>query len=70
MTLDGTKHNTINMIKQSNLQRHLQVLAKDIGVRLAGSDREQQAADYIAQEFQRAGANVAVEQFAVRERSV
>lgn len=70
MTLNGTKHNTINMIKQSNLQRHLQVLAKDIGVRLAGSDREQQAADYIAQEFQRAGANVAVEQFAVRERSV
>jgi len=49
---------------------HLNVLTRDIGVRLAGSRGERQAADYIASVFESCGAAVTVESFPVRERAV
>jgi hypothetical protein len=53
-----------------DIGRHLAVLTRDIGVRLAGSTAERQAADYIARELRRQGAEVAVEEFPARERAV
>lgn len=52
------------------IRRHLTVLTHDIGVRLAGSAAERQAADYIAAQLGRHGAAVAVEEFPARERVV
>ena len=52
------------------LAGHLGVLAKDIGVRLAGSEGERAAAVYIAECFASCGARVRVEAFPVRERAV
>lgn len=49
---------------------HLRKLTESIGVRLAGSPGESQAADYVAEHFERAGAEVTVEIFPVRERAV
>ena len=57
-------------VAQSNLGRHLRILAEDIGVRLAGSPGDRQAADYIAAEFAAAGAAVTVEEFPVGSRAV
>ena len=57
-------------VSPSRLQRDLQTLAGDIGVRLAGSPNEREAADYIAEEFARAGADVLIEEFPMRERAV
>ncbi len=52
------------------IRAHLGVLTRDIGVRLAGSPTEAQAADYIAAEGRALGAGVHLEPFAVRERAV
>ncbi len=57
-------------VPPDDIRRHLTVLTKDIGVRLAGSPGEQQAADYIAGEMRRHGAAVAVEPFPVHARAV
>jgi hypothetical protein len=48
----------------------LQVLTRDIGVRLAGSAGERRAAGYAAEQFERLGARVSVEEFPVLERHV
>lgn len=52
------------------LRKHLHVLTEEIGVRVAGSEAERQAADYIFAEFQRTGGNITVEKFPVMERWV
>lgn len=57
-------------ISVSNLDRHLRRLAVGIGVRLAGSSGEEKAADYLAKEFQRCGAEVSIETFPVKQRWV
>jgi len=57
-------------ISVSDLENHLRKLTIDIGVRLAGSSDEQEAAAYIADEFQRCGAEVSVETFPVQQRWV
>jgi aminopeptidase YwaD len=53
-----------------DIRRHLEVLTRDIGIRLAGSAGEKRAAAYIAGEWRRAGAVVSLEEFPVRERAV
>ncbi len=60
----------MNEVSPSRLKRDLQTLAGDIGERLAGSSNEREAADYIAEEFTRAGAGVSIEEFSIRERAV
>jgi len=60
----------MNEVSPSRLKRDLQTLAGDIGERLAGSSNEREAADYIAEEFTRAGAGVSTEEFSIRERAV
>lgn len=57
-------------IAAANLRRHLEFLTREIGVRLAGSPGEQQAADYLAAEFRKTGADVFLETFPVMERWV
>ncbi|OGV69907.1 MAG: hypothetical protein A2283_11050 [Lentisphaerae bacterium RIFOXYA12_FULL_48_11] len=57
-------------ISVSNLDRHLRRLTVDIGERLAGSSGEKKAADYLAEEFQRCGAEVSIETFPVQQRWV
>jgi hypothetical protein len=57
-------------IDPGEIRRHLEVLTRDIGVRLAGSEGERRAAEYIAASWQRAGLQVSVETFPVRERAV
>ncbi len=57
-------------IAAASLVRHLKVLTKDIGVRLAGAPGERQAAAYLAAEFQKTGAGVSLETFPVMERWV
>ncbi len=52
------------------IRRHLTVLTRDVGVRLAGSAAERQAADYIAAQLERHGATVAIEESPARERVV
>ena len=52
------------------LEQHLRVLTLDIGVRLAGSEPERQAADYAAGVLRSAGASVTVESFPVFQRCV
>jgi len=53
-----------------DVERHIRTLTRDIGVRLAGSAGEGQAADYIVERFKETGADVSVEGFPVRERAV
>jgi hypothetical protein len=57
-------------IPPDDIRRHLTVLTRDIGVRLAGSAGERQAADYIATQMRDAGADVTCEEFPARERVV
>jgi aminopeptidase YwaD len=57
-------------ISQQHLHDHLRALAGDIGVRLAGTPGERAAADYIARQFQAAGAQVRTETFPVNARCV
>ncbi|MCP4453025.1 MAG: hypothetical protein GY809_16305, partial [Planctomycetes bacterium] len=35
-----------------NIERHIRALTEEIGVRLAGSAQEKQAADYVADQFE------------------
>lgn len=53
-----------------NIQQHLSYLTETIGVRLAGSEGERNAALYIAERFQDYGAKVAIEEFPIRQRVV
>ncbi len=57
-------------VSARDIERHLTVLTRDIGVRLAGSTAERQAADYIASQCRSAGAAVTIEEFPARERVV
>jgi len=57
-------------ISTENIERHLTVLTQDIGVRLAGSKAEHQAADYVAEQFKQAGASVEIEDVDIRARAV
>ena len=57
-------------LSTARLEEHLRVLTGDIGVRLAGSSAEAQAADYIARAFRQTGAAVTLETFPVFERCV
>ena len=57
-------------IDPTDIRRHLEVLTRDIGVRLAGSDGERRAAEYIAAEWRGHGLEVSAEAFPVRERAV
>ena len=43
------------------IEEHLRILTKNIGVRLEGSTKEKQAAEYIAGQFREFGARVHVE---------
>ena len=53
-----------------NLEKHLRFLTDRIGVRLAGSEQEFQAAEYIADAFRQYPAQVSIEKFPVMERCV
>ncbi|MCQ2353087.1 MAG: M28 family peptidase [Victivallaceae bacterium] len=53
-----------------NLKRHLSYLTEKIGVRLAGSPAERQAAEYIAAECRKYAPRVTIEEFPVNERCV
>lgn len=57
-------------VSEENLSRHLRVLTEDIGERLSGSAAERRAADYVADAFGQAGADVTIESFPMRERAV
>ncbi|MBN2449145.1 MAG: Zn-dependent exopeptidase M28 [Lentisphaeria bacterium] len=57
-------------IRAAAIEGHLRVLTERIGIRLAGSEGEQQAATYIANEFAEAGALACEEPFPVFERAV
>jgi hypothetical protein len=57
-------------VTAADVRRHLHVLTREIGVRLAGSRGERQAAEYVASELERCGASVTIEPFPVRERAV
>jgi hypothetical protein len=57
-------------VDPEEVRRHLHVLTRDIGVRLAGSEGERRAADYVATVLRRCGLGVSVEEFPVRERVV
>ncbi len=53
-----------------NLKKHVSYLTETIGVRLAGSAAERQAAEYIAKEFRQYSDKVTIEEFPVNERCV
>lgn len=57
-------------IDPGTIRRHLEVLTREVGVRVAGSTAERRAAAYVAAEFERKGAVVSIEEFPVRERFV
>jgi len=57
-------------ISLENIEKHLFTLTQDIGVRLAGSNAEHQAADYVADQFEQAGASVEIEDVDIRAREV
>ncbi len=57
-------------ISTERIEKHLSTLTQDIGVRLAGSTGERQAADYVAEQFKEAGAAVQVEDVDIRARKV
>ncbi len=59
-----------NQISNAAISKHLNCLCHDIGVRLAGSDDERQAADYITAQMRALGAAVTIEEFPVQERAV
>ena len=48
----------------------LRKLTVDIGVRLAGSPGEEEAAAYVKDQLERSGNSVTIERFPVRERRV
>ena len=57
-------------ISPVTVERHIRILSEDIGVRLAGSQGEKRAADYIADELTQYGAEVEIEAFPIHERAV
>lgn len=57
-------------VDAARLTRHLEVLTERIGVRLAGSTGEQAAVEYIADEFEMAGALTTIETFPIMTRNV
>ena len=52
------------------LSRHVHYLTDNIGVRLAGSQAERDAADYLAAEFRKYSNNVKIFEYPVMERNV
>ena len=60
----------IEPIGPAGIRRHLEVLTREVGVRVAGSTAERRAAAYVAAELERRGAAVSIEDFPVRERVV
>jgi hypothetical protein len=52
------------------LEQHLSRLTREIGVRLAGSEGERLAAEYIAGEFAGYGAAVSLEEYEIQSRVV
>jgi aminopeptidase YwaD len=60
----------VNPASTRRIEEDLRVLSEDIGVRLAGSEGEDQAVRYVAERLDAAGAKVHVEEFPVRERRV
>jgi aminopeptidase YwaD len=63
--MDGEKSQLANRLE--NILKHLSV---DLGVRLAGSDEERLAAEYVRRELASTGATVSIEEFPVMERRV
>lgn len=57
-------------ISENGLHHTLKVLTKQIGVRLAGTAGEKAAADYLAEQFAKAGATVRIEPFPVKSLNV
>ena len=57
-------------ISPYRLEEHLKRLCEDIGVRLAGTGAEREAADYIEKSFREAGASVGQESYPVKSRAV
>ena len=57
-------------ISPENIEQHIRTLTQDIGVRLAGSAQEKEAADYVADQFKQTGAEVRIEQVSVQERAI
>ena len=53
-----------------NLEKHVRALTDDIGVRLAGSDGERRAAEYLRDECLKYSPHVTIEEFPVNERAV
>ena len=53
-----------------NLEKHVRMLTDTIGIRLAGSAQEYQAAEYLAGQFRQYSPRVTIEEFPVRERCV
>jgi hypothetical protein len=54
----------------ANVERHVRYLTETIGVRLAGSEGEKRAAEYIADQLRAAGAEILIEDFPVNQRDV
>jgi len=54
----------------SNLEKHVRALTDGIGVRMAGSPQEYQAAEYIKSEFLKYSSKATIEEFPVFERCV
>ncbi len=53
-----------------NLEKHVRALTDDIGVRLAGSEGERKAAEYLRDAFLKYSPNVTIEEFPINERCV
>lgn len=62
--------NNVQSVVAKNVENHIRMLTEEIGVRLAGSAGERQAADYIAEQLRNGGAEVHLEDFDVSERAV
>ena len=60
----------MDSISASNLESHLSHLTKTIGIRLAGTDGERLAADYLCEQGERMGVQASVETFPVNARAV
>lgn len=59
-----------NPVSEERLGEHLRFLTREIGVRLAGTEAEQQAAHYAARQLEMVGAEVREDRFEVNSRSV
>ncbi|MDA0658105.1 MAG: M20/M25/M40 family metallo-hydrolase [Planctomycetota bacterium] len=61
---------TLTPASPAQIEQHLRYLTEQIGARLAGSNNERKAANYIADQGRHFGAVVSDEHFPVRERAV